>query len=469
MSTLIRRPSAANRRQPAIIQPHINPALGLGLANGLLAPYPFALDRTPITVATGITCTLVAADPGLAFEVNETITGTRIITFPILDVSTRAFTFFCRIKLYQQPASSGVVARYGASGTFIPLWRTSGGAWDMRVGGTDYTATGTWNLNQWYSVAIVGTASACRLYVDGSLVIDGGVATSSTTGALMSLGDVAGGGMGAGVSIQIASFLTFDRAWTERQVRDISENPSLLIAPRPPRFFLIPSAGNVWTLTVADASHSQTVDAPTLTQAHVLALADTLHSQTVDAPTLTLAATLVLNDATHAQTADGALSLTQAYLLAPADTAHSQTADAPTVSTGLNLALADALHSQSVEAPTLTQAHVLALADALHSQTVETLSMGQGFTLIMGDGLHSQTADAPILTQAHVLTALDALHTHLADAPDLIAGVVVLVVSDALHTHLAGAANAVSLTPDGRILLVMAEDRLFLVLPSSGV
>lgn len=281
----------------------------------------------------------------------------------------------------------------------------------------------------------------------------------------------------------ISNFAIWGRALSDPESMSISANPWQLFASAPSRFYLIPSEGGVITLIVQDATHSHSVDAPSLTQAHVLTLADSLHGHSVESPILSQAYALTLAAAAHAHNADHVelsqahslnvaesahshsvdnIALTQAYVLALADSTHAHSSEAPTLSTGLSLSPADTAHGQSSESPALIQAHILNLSDATHGHSADTVSMGQGYTLTVADTAHGHSVEAPTVTVAFVLAVQDALHSLAAEALAL-ATHITLVVSDALHAHLAGSASEITLPTGDRIFLVANEDRLFLV------
>lgn len=189
------------------------------------------------------------------------------------------------------------------------------------------------------------------------------------------------------------------------------------------------------TLTVADASHAHTADAPSLAQAHSLVVADATHGHTAESPTLVEDVTLTVADALHGHTADSP-SLTQAHTLVVADAAHALASDAPTLSQAHTLTVADALHGHTADGPTLTQAHSLTVADATHAHTAESPTPTTGTTLSVADATHAHAADSPALTQAHTLVVADALHGHAADNVTVdTAGTI--TVADATHGHVA--------------------------------
>lgn len=347
--------------------------------------------------------------------------------------NSQSFTFVARVRANLAPTAPGVIARSGTSatsfsGNTIPLWRATT-SFDMRVNGTDYTAAGTWNLEQWYDIAIIGSAAACQLWVgtpesEAQLVINGAAATSGTIESFFGIGDVSGGSMAAN-GLDILHILWANRPWGVGQLLEFNHNPwAMLFDPEELPYFFT-SGGGATNLTIQDALHAHTADALTLTQQHVLVVAD----------------------ASHAHLADG-LTLTQQHVLAIADALHAHAADNIVLSVEGTLAIADALHAHTADSLTLTQQHVLAVADALHAHLADNLTLvAGGTTLEIADALHAHLADGIALTQLHILTVSDALHAHLADS-------LTLSVPGAAILH-------------NRVLLVRGENRTLVILPEN--
>jgi len=268
-----------------------------------------------------------------------------------------------------------------------------------------------------------------------------------------------------------------ERAYSKSECAELTKNPWQLFDPSPSRFYLIPSSGGVLTLVIQKATHGHSVDAPSLTQAHVLALADSLHGHSVESPilsqsyALTLAAaahahnannldlsqahSLTMTEASHNHSAEAPL-LTQAHILNLSDALHGHSAEATTLTLASSLIVAEANHTHSADAPSLTQAHTITLQDASHSHSVESIVLTQAYVLVaadtahshsgeaitlstelnlaIADALHSHTVEEPRLTQAHVLSLADALHSHTAESVSMGQGYS-LIVAEATHSH----------------------------------
>ena len=217
-------------------------------------------------------------------------------------------------------------------------------------------------------------------------------------------------------------------------------------------------------LTLENTLHGVLSEELTLAVAGSLIIADSSHSIEIDVPAFTQSNTITVSDTSQSTTIDGALGLTQAFVVSVADTAQSLSFDIPTLSTELNLTVSDGVSSVTLDVPVLTQAQTLVLAELLHSTTVDSFVLGQGFTLVVADTAQEVVYDTPVLTQSFVLSVLDALHNQVFDALNLVT-YITLVVSDVLCAVLVGTASEISLTPQSRVFLVQAEDRLFVIFP----
>ena len=487
MTALINLPRAAWKRQPP---GHVQVNAANGLTQGLISLYHAPTDRdlvlnrqafgykviSPYFESRGVKS---VTDRGVAAPANAAL-ATAVNGFPGLKPSA--------VTLLQ-------MQRFASGGTYSSA---------AHAGWARTTLTG-YNLGVRYSTANfnpfagVGLEQAVSLKDDrwhwlgvsnnstGQAIAwkDGRAVVTNNSAAAVSYSGLTSGYDAFYVNTSVPCVLSavWNRALSAEEHAELYKNPWQLFQSAPSRFYLIPSSGGVLTLIVQNGSHSHSVDAPSLIQAHVLALADSLHGHSVESPILYQAYALTLAAAAHAHNADNlnlsqaqsiavadtahghsvdSIALTQAHILATADTAHSHSAEAPTLAAGLSLSPADATHGHTADTPALIQAHILSLSDATHSHSAESVSMGQGYTLTIADTAHSHTAEAPTMTVAFVLAIQDALHSQAADELSL-ATQVTLVVSDALHAHLAGSASEITLPTGDRIFLVAHEDRLFLV------
>lgn len=153
-----------------------------------------------------------------------------------------------------------------------------------------------------------------------------------------------------------------------------------------------PALTQTHVLTVADATHAEPVDALTLTQVHELAVAAADHAQVVEDLTLSAEGDIVAAAAVHTHTVDN-VTLTQVHELAVNDVSHAQTVDAVTLAASSDLVVADVAHAQTVEAPAVTASSSLVVANVAHSQTVDGLTLTQLHQVVVADVLHAQLVD----------------------------------------------------------------------------
>ncbi len=288
------------------------------------------------------------------------------------------------------------------------------------------------------------------------------------------------------------------------QAYDLIKNTWANFQPQSNRIYSSNAGG--LTLALTDATHAQTADSIALTQAHFLILQEALSAHLTDAIVLTQAHNLTLAEMLHAQSADN-VALSQVHVISVSDAGHAHSADSViltqahnltlqeathphladvvvlgaagtlVVSDGLHAHLADGLvltqqhvllvqvadHVHAADTLSLTQAHNLTLAEALHAQLADNVVFSGGVTLVLTDAVHPHSADGITISVAYSLAIQDAIHATLADNPAL-GQVHQLIVSNALHDMLAGnIAFTVIPTPDSRVLLIKAENRVLVV------
>ncbi len=152
--------------------------------------------------------------------------------------------------------------------------------------------------------------------------------------------------------------------------------------------------GGAINLTIAEATHGHTVDAPAFTQVHSLAIQETTHGHLADAPAFTQDHILVIQEANHGHLAD-APSFTQVHILTVQEANHGHLADAPT----------------------FTQVHNLIIQETYHGHLADAPDPNASINLVIEAALHAHTAGAPALSQVHILIIQDAYHGHVADGP----------------------------------------------------
>ncbi len=159
--------------------------------------------------------TALCASPSLQATVS--------LTLPTNGLSTRSFTVGGRLRS-RVTSGAGVGARAGTGN--IVLWRNTG--WDCRIGGTDYTAAGTYNLGQTYDYLLSSSEAAVRLFVDGQRLINGGVAAAGTLSDCAMYLDASGGGSH---DLDLFWWGVWSRPLDEEAAQRVKANPWALFAP----------------------------------------------------------------------------------------------------------------------------------------------------------------------------------------------------------------------------------------------
>lgn len=206
-------------------QPQGHPQINRGnpLARGLVAVVIDGVfnpvnDR-PYTLGAGFAGAMFRAysPQGVALSVDGPSNPTATITLQTSGLDTRSFSVAGKIRT-RAVGGAGVGARAGTGN--IVLWRNTG--WDCRIGGTDYTAGGTYNLNEVYDYALTSSASAVGLYVNGQSVIAGGVGGAGTLSDMQMFIDGAGGGSHF---LDVWWFGVWNRPLTALEVQELRVNP----------------------------------------------------------------------------------------------------------------------------------------------------------------------------------------------------------------------------------------------------
>jgi len=171
------------------------------------------------------------------------------------------------------------------------------------------------------------------------------------------------------------------------------------------------------TLTVADASCTSQVDAPTLTQVHNLTINDASCTTQVDAPVLNVGAiTLTVNDA-YSETQTDAVTLTQVHNIIVTNAFSTSQADNVDLSGASTLTIQDVSCITQTDAIALTQAHNLSINDSSCTSQVDSFALGQSYTLTAHSSHHGLTSTSPNLLPS--LVVADASCTSQVDTPTL--------------------------------------------------
>lgn len=253
-------------------QPQGHPQINWGnpLARGLVAVVIDGVfnpvnDR-PYTLGAGFSGAMSRAysPQGVALSVDGPSTPTATITLQTSGLDTRSFSVAGKIRT-RAVGGAGVGARAGTGN--IVLWRNSG--WDCRIGGTDYTAGGTYNLNEVYDYALTSSASAVGLYVNGQSVIAGGVGGAGTLSDMQMFVDGAGGGSHF---LDVWWFGVWNRPLTALEVQELRVNP-WQIFDSAPSIPLIGISGGGTTINCALGTASASDYQATVSQATAISCA----------------------------------------------------------------------------------------------------------------------------------------------------------------------------------------------------
>jgi hypothetical protein len=145
------------------------------------------------------------------------------------DLQNKPLTLACRLHLLAT-TDAGVVIRSSADN--ILAWRAAG-TFDCRVGGTNYTNGGIFNLNQTYDYSISSGASGVSVTADGEEVVSGGAGAGATMGTLTFFDDDKSGGDANGYLFYV---FIWSRELSKGELNAVRRNPYQFLKP----------AGGVW-------------------------------------------------------------------------------------------------------------------------------------------------------------------------------------------------------------------------------
>lgn len=230
----------------------------------------------------------VVTDQGVVSRWAEMLPGFgRMVLVKTGSPNSRNFTFLTRVR-YNTTVPT-IVARSGTLGdtnNLIPLWRNAG-AFDMRVGGTDYVADGTFAVGQFYDIAISSSSAGCVMYVNGSAVINGGVAASATIDADLAIGDVAGGNNLSDGAFDIVYALFSPRPLSKADVNRFRANPWQIFAPQSRSLFVPVGGGGSVNANASGALSAVAVTAPSASASGSASATGACAAITITAPTAT--------------------------------------------------------------------------------------------------------------------------------------------------------------------------------------
>lgn len=337
---------------------------------------PFTFERNTISAVTigGVTATVEsisqAGVAGAAVAHADVPTGTTAdIVFTMSgDPTFEAITTYSLTGAESAAVDSNSIGENGTGGSFSLT--TVNGGWVVAASFLRTGGTATWTgASEDYTTT---TAGRDHSHASGS--------TSSTS-------------------------TTIEAAWSA------SNNTALAAVS------FEPASGGATAITPADAVHSHSADAPTLTADSTVTPADAAHAHSADAPTLAAASSLTPAGALHGHTAD-APTLAANSAITPAATLHAHTADQASISSS-SLTVDSASHAHSAAVPTLAASSALVPADALHGHSAASATLSTSYAITPADAAHAHGADAATLAFTPLLAPASALHAHSADAANL--------------------------------------------------
>lgn len=153
---------------------HLDPSFAPFLPQRLVN---FALDETDIISGTKLTRvgsgsfakTPVTKGLGLLFG---DAAGATYLTAAVLSESAVSMTMVWAGRI-PATGTSIVIRDFSLGGGTILVWASSG-AYNVRIGGTTYTAAGSFTIDVDHTIVLTVSASAVKLWADGVLLISGG-------------------------------------------------------------------------------------------------------------------------------------------------------------------------------------------------------------------------------------------------------------------------------------------------------
>lgn len=169
-------------------------------------------------------------------------------SFPVKTESARSLTIAHAAKLYSGSSAEILLRDATVTGGYIFGWRNAS-KWDMRVGATDYTNNGTFNLDTEYLYVASCSSTFSRLYVDSKLVISGAAGGTQQPNTEWYIHRNGTNAQYANAST--AFVLIWDVAKSQDEVVSFSEYPYQILKPRKTFFVLTQSSGVTVTGTIA--------------------------------------------------------------------------------------------------------------------------------------------------------------------------------------------------------------------------
>lgn len=364
------------------------------------------------------------------------------------------------------------------------------------------------NINNVFTFTIPGTANGdailSKCYLNGvALPLGAGSSGAQAARGTLSLGSTGIGYTGS----RFANLSIFNRVLSAQEVAGLSPNVWQLWEPERQWLSSIIGAGGtqldilnaihaqtsgslnlsqLHQLGILGANHSQLAGPSTLTQVHAVSVASGLHNHTADSLTLSQNHVLTTLNSNHSSTATN-LILTQNHILAVNNTLQGHSAGSVPFEQALELIVQGATHGLVSSQLALSQLHQLIVQAASHGHQVNNSVISQAHSLITNNSNHSQLSGNPNITLNLLLDVYSSSHSqavssltlsqnHLATIQSAVHATVsansslnqdhTLIVSNTLHAQvarLAGIIQGIISTPDSRILMVKANNRIYVI------
>lgn len=263
------------------------------------------------------------------------------------------------------------------------------------------------------------TASVLDGYIDG--VEDGLGQTFSNPNNVDEINLTVGGFLEVGVETNLMIGKLY-LIWMFNEALDDAEHASL--------------ASNIWQVFVAgettaspgDISQQQLLDAPAVSQTHMLVPVEIAQLQQLDPPSLTQEHEISVSELEQLQTLESA-DVTQDHQLEPDEVTQEQLLDAPSIAQTHVLAAGNLVQLQAIEAATLVLPGEVTPEAISQLQTLGALLITQSHQLAVGDLVQLQAMDPATIAQMHELTAADITQLQVLGEVTVVAGELILTGS----------------------------------------
>lgn len=392
-----------------------------------------AVNNAVLTVGSGFTALnfLVNGKSGKALQVNGVSGGINAnLTLPSSGLSTRSFTIAGRIKTL---ASNGVGVGIRDNGSNIVLWR-NGTTFDMRLGGTDYTGAGTYALDTIYDYAITSGASAARLFVNGNIIINGGVAGSGTLANLLVGSDPQGGGAH---NLEFEWFGIWNRELTQSEIRSVAVQPYQLAA-RPDDIVLFDvSTSSAQLITISNSSQSNAASDASIAQTHLLSISNSQQSNIASDAAIRQTHVLTVSNSTQSNQATDA-AIAQTHLVSASNSTQSnQCSDVSVAQSSIAyIGIANSQQTNQASSAAIGQTHVVSIASSQQVNTASSVEVTHDNVqrISIANSQQSNQCSAASIQVTHRITASNSAVANQA-SPIVIGQVHLIFGADSIHVN----------------------------------